>query len=117
VIDLETHSLLGIIGYWSAPFAAIILVEHFVFRKGYFSAYAIEQWDQPHQLPLGIAAVASFVGSIGIIVPSMSQAFYTGPIARTGTGDIGMLTGFFLAGLLYLILRTCEKKLSGKSRS
>jgi purine-cytosine permease-like protein len=93
-----------------------VLIEHFFFRKNNFFAYVISDWDQPHRLPLGIAASVSFIGSFGIILPTMHQAFYTGPIAREGTGDIGMLTGFFSAGVMYLLLRTYEKKFSGKAR-
>jgi purine-cytosine permease-like protein len=102
-------SLKGIIGYWSTAFAAIILCEHFVFRRHDFSLYNVEDWDKHHQLPLGVAAALAFVGAFGIIVPSMSQAWYTGPIADAGTGDIGILTGFVVAGVLYLILRMLER--------
>lgn len=70
--------------------------------------YNVEDWDKPHRLPLGAAAVLAFMGSFGIIVPSMSQVWYTGPIAATGTGDIGLLTGFVTSGVLYLILRMLE---------
>ena len=42
-------------------------------------------------------------------MPSMSQAWYTGPIARAGTGDIGIFTGFVVSGMLYLVLRAFER--------
>jgi purine-cytosine permease-like protein len=93
-----------------------VLIEHFFFRNNNFSAYITTDWDQPHRLPLGIAASVSFIASFSIIVPTMHQAFYTGPIAREGTGDIGMLTGSLSAGVMYLLLRTYEKKISGKAR-
>jgi purine-cytosine permease-like protein len=102
--------LKGVIGYWSAAFAAIILCEHFVFRRQDFSMYNIEDWDKPYRLPPGVAAVLSFAGSFGIIVPSMSQAWYVGPIANSGVGDIGILAGFAVSGVLYLILRTIERR-------
>jgi purine-cytosine permease-like protein len=81
-----------------------------VFRHCDFSMYNVEDWNKPRKLPCGVAAVSSFAGAFGIIVPSMSQAWYTGPIARIGTGDIGILTGFVVAGMLYLVSRTLERR-------
>ena len=48
-------------------------------------------------------------------MPSMSQAWYTGPIARAGTGDIGIFTGFVVSGVLYLVLRTFERRVMVKN--
>lgn len=42
----------------------------------------------------------------------MSQAFYKGPIAKAGSGDIGVIVGFITAVGLYTILRTIEKRLT-----
>jgi hypothetical protein len=39
----------------------------------------------------------------------MSQVFYKGPIARAGTGDVGVIVGFIAAVGLYLVLRRIEK--------
>jgi purine-cytosine permease-like protein len=72
--------------------------------------YNIEDWDKPCRLPLGVAAALAFAGAFGIILPSMSQAWYTGPIAAMGTGDIGLMTGFVVSGVLYLLLRTLERR-------
>jgi purine-cytosine permease-like protein len=72
--------------------------------------YNVQDWDNPRRLPPGAAAVLAFAGAFGIIVPSMSQAWYTGPIASAGTGDIGIMTGFVVSGLLYLILRMLERR-------
>ena len=105
--------LQGVIGYWSTAFSAIVLCEHFVFRR-HFSMYNAEDWDKPRRLPPGIAAVFAFVGSFGIIVPSMSQVWYTGPIAKAGTGDIGVMTGFITSGALYIVLRIIERKCTGR---
>ena len=99
-----------VIGYWSTIFAAIVLTEHFLFRKNSFDSYRIEDWDKPSKLPIGIAALLSFLGGFGIVIPSMSQVWYTGPIAKAGTGDIGLLTGAVVGATLYAILRALEKK-------
>jgi purine-cytosine permease-like protein len=99
-----------IIGYWSTLFVAIVLTEHFLFRKNSFNSYRIEDWDIPSKLPIGIAALLSFLGGFGMVIPSMSQVWYTGPIAEAGTGDIGILTGAVVGAMIYAILRGLEKK-------
>ena len=99
-----------VIGYWSTIFAAIVLTEHFLFRKNNFNSYRIQDWDKPSKLPIGIAALLSFLGGFGMVIPSMSQVWYTGPIAKAGTGDIGVLTGAVVGAILYAILRALEKK-------
>jgi len=102
---------LDIIGYWCTLFAAIVLTEHFVFRESSFSAYNTAHWDQAKLLPPGIAAILTFLGAFGVIIPSMSHTWYTGPIARAGSGDIGMYTGGVVAVSLYILLRTLERKM------
>ncbi|KAI0341334.1 cytosine-purine permease [Trametopsis cervina] len=101
--------ILSIIGYWSAVFATIILTEHFLFRRADFSLYDISIFDSPRRLPAGIAAVLAFWCAVGIIVPSMSQVWYTGPIAQSGTGDIGILAGSAVAFVVYVGARAVER--------
>ncbi|PFH47295.1 hypothetical protein AMATHDRAFT_67950 [Amanita thiersii Skay4041] len=103
-------NILSVIGYWSSAFAGIVFTEHFLFRKGRFSNYDLDDYDHPRGLPLGLASLFAFLAAVGIIVPSMSQAWYTGPIAKAGTGDIGVFTGFFVAVLFYGVLRSVEKR-------
>ncbi|KAI0777208.1 cytosine-purine permease [Trametes elegans] len=106
--------VLSVIGYWSTIFAAIVLVEHFVFRKNEWARYDLSQWCKPRELPLGIAALFAFLCACGIIVPCMSQAWYAGPIANAGTGDIGVLVGFALACIVYPASRAVERAVSGR---
>ena len=74
-------------------------------------AYNTAHWDQAKLLPPGIAAILAFLGAFGVIIPSMSQTWYTGPIARAGSGDIGMYAGGVVAVSLYILLRTLERKM------
>jgi len=46
------------------------------------------------------------------VIPSMNQAWYTGPIARK-TGDIGFEVAMEATALLYIPLRQLEKKWRG----
>lgn len=103
--------VLSIIGYWSCVFAAIILTEHFIFRKGRFDLYDSHAWDQPSRLPPGFAALFAFIGAFAVVIPCMSQVWYTGPIANSGTGDIGILVGSGVAFILYVPLRRAERSL------
>jgi NCS1 nucleoside transporter family len=112
-VNLE--NFLGVIGYWAAAFIGIILVEHLLFRRGSFIAYTKddEAWDDTQKLPLGIAAVAAGISSLGLIVPGMSQTWFTGPIGKT-TGDIGFEVAFVISALVYVPLRFMERKMTGR---
>ena len=56
----------------------------------------------------------AFGSAFGIIIPSMSQVWYTGPIARAGTGDIGIIAGGGIGCITYLALRAVEKVYTGR---
>ena len=68
--------------------ASVVAVEHLYFRKGSFARYDLQSWDVPSRLPLGAAAIGACILSFALVIPSMNQVWYTGPIARK-TGDIG----------------------------
>jgi purine-cytosine permease-like protein len=106
-------NFLGLIGYWAAVYIAIILLEHKIFRRSNFSSYDLTQWNDPKRLPWGAAALGASIISIGLIVPSMEQVWFVGPIGKK-TGDIGFEMGFALGGLAYIPLRWLEIKLSGR---
>ncbi|KAJ3782639.1 permease for cytosine/purines, uracil, thiamine, allantoin-domain-containing protein [Lentinula aff. detonsa] len=124
------EDFLGLIGYWCSAFVAILLVEHLVFRKRYSSFrnlnqndqgnhnvwtrfYPLSYWKTPSFLPSGLSAIAAGIISFGLVIPSMSQIWFTGPIAEK-TGDIGFEVAFVLAGLVYVCLRSMEVRLRGK---
>jgi len=103
---------LGIIGYWASAFIAIILEEHYIFRKGDYSLYDISMWNSPRKLTTGIPGVFALVAGFGIAIPSMAQVWYTGPIAQH-TGDIGFELSFVVAAIVYPAARYLEIKLRG----
>ncbi|KAK7039544.1 NCS cytosine-purine permease [Favolaschia claudopus] len=103
-------NFLGLIGYWASAFIAIVLEEHFIFRKGAVERYALANWNIPGKLPSGVAALVAGMCGIGIAIPSMDQVWYRGPIAEK-TGDIGFELAFAVTMVVYPPLRLLEKRL------
>ena len=105
-------NFLGLIGYWASAYVAIIMTEHLYFRKNDFSLYDVTAWNTYKRLPSGISALAAGILSFGLVIPSMSQVWFTGPIA-VKTGDIGFEVAFGVSGLLYLAFRSLEVRWRG----
>ncbi|KJZ73449.1 hypothetical protein HIM_07243 [Hirsutella minnesotensis 3608] len=110
-VNLE--NLVSLIGYWSAAFVGIVVTEHLIFRRGRYDSYDNAIWDSARRLPLGIAAFASFVVTMALVVPFMDQVWWKGPVALK-TGDIGFEVAFALSALTYMPLRWLEKRLTGR---
>lgn len=107
------ENFIAVISYWSAAMVAVLVTEHLVFRKGRYETYDHDAWNCASRLPLGIAAIASGALSFALVIPCMAQTWYVGPIAMT-TGDLGFEMAFVVTGLLYLPLRSLEKKYTGR---
>ncbi|CAE6340676.1 unnamed protein product [Rhizoctonia solani] len=101
-------SFTGVIGYWAAAWASIVLTEHIVFRKSH-AAYDTSAWNTPSALPTGIAALAAFAVTFALVVPSMNQVWFQGPIGKQ-VGDVGFEVAFVLASVVYTGFRSVEKK-------
>lgn len=106
-------NFMSLISYWSASFVGIVITDFVVIRRCRFDSYDLAIWDKGSELPIGIAAIASAVLSLGLVVPCVREEWYTGPIASK-TGDIGFEVAFVLSALAYVPLRLLEKKLSGR---
>lgn len=101
-------NFLALIASWVAVFAAIIMVEHLVFRRS-FSAYDLSHWDSPRKLPSGVSAIVAGVVGMGLSVPCINQVWYVGPIAEH-TGDIGWEVACVASALVYVPLRILERR-------
>lgn len=111
---VSLENFLALIGYWSSAFLAVVLVEHLVFRGAdCVRGYDVDAWNDAARLPWGVAALAAAALSFAVVVPSMAQVWWTGPIAET-TGDIGFELAFVVTGLLYVVLRWGERKWTGR---
>jgi len=102
-------NFLGMIGCWAGAWASAVCVEHLYFRKRNFDNYDLNHWNVPSQLPLGAAALGASFLSFLVVIPSISQVWYIGPIARK-TGDLGLEAAVTLTALLYIPLRSLEKR-------
>lgn len=106
------HNFLALIGYWAGCFDAVLLEELLVFRRRDFATYDHAIWNAGRRLPSGVPALAASLVSMGLVVPGLAAAWYTGPIAAK-TGDIGFEMAFFVTGLFYLPFRWLEIKWRG----
>jgi NCS1 nucleoside transporter family len=116
-------SFLLLVAYWLGPFAIILILENFVFRRG---NYNVDDWNTRSRLPVGWAAIVSMViGLVGAYL-GFAQTFIlngnftpiTGPIGGLvnppGGMDVGFEIGLVLAGIAYFILRRIELKQTGR---
>ncbi|MCJ1379129.1 hypothetical protein MMC17_002229 [Xylographa soralifera] len=115
---LETivNNFVSLLGYWTVSFTIILLIEDKFFRR--HDGYVLTAWNQPENLPPGIAAVLALLcGYLGGGVPGMSQTWYIGPIALLFGpygGDVGVYMSGAITLLVYPIARTIEKKYFGR---
>ncbi len=75
-------------------------------------------WNKPEHrnLSRGSAATFTFFSSLGLIVACMAQEWWTGPVARSGTGDIAMLVSFVYSVAIFSIARRLEERWTGMAR-
>lgn len=82
-------------------------MEHLVIRRRRFESYDLRYWNKPLKLTTGLPAIAAIALSCALIVPSMNQVWFVGPIAKT-TGDIGFEMAFAVTTICYIPLRLLE---------
>ncbi len=103
------ENFLLLIAYWLGPWSIILILEHFVFRRG---RYNVEDWNTPRKLPIGWAAlISALIGLVGVLLGA-AQFYFVGPIAKLFNPpygmDIGFELGLIFAGVAYLFLRRAE---------
>ncbi|OKL64483.1 hypothetical protein UA08_00879 [Talaromyces atroroseus] len=112
--DEVLESFLSVIGYYTTPFVCILLIEHFIFRKG---VYPLDDWNNMKVLPYGFAGIASILMAFVGAVLSMDQTWYVGVVAKSVKPD-GAELGWIFSGsfgaLTFLATRYFEKKYTGR---
>ena len=51
------NSFMLLVAYWLGPYAIILIIEHFVYRRG---KYNVDDWNTASKLPLGWAAIVVY---------------------------------------------------------
>ncbi|KAL9619705.1 MAG: hypothetical protein Q9160_005725 [Pyrenula sp. 1 TL-2023] len=109
-------NFVSLLGYWTISFTLVLFIEDAYFRRR--EGYNLVAWDQPSKLPLGIAGVSALLaGYLAGGVPGMAQTWYVGPIAEKfgpHGGDVGIYLSAAITLLVYPIMRTVEKKQTGR---
>lgn len=107
--NFKLEGFLLVIAYWLGAWNAVVLLEHFVFRKG---KYPVEDYENGSKLPAGIAGVVAMVVGIGVALLGVQQVAtfgYEGPISKQiADADIGFPLAIVVAGIIYLVLRRWE---------
>jgi purine-cytosine permease-like protein len=93
-------------------FGAVVLVEHFVFRRNDFGAYNYKTWNTVSNPPTGLGPLGTCLVALGVIVPTMEQVRWTGQIGKKA-GDIGFELAFVVTALVYPVTRVIELKARG----
>ncbi|KAI1616815.1 purine-cytosine permease [Exophiala viscosa] len=112
-LEEAMSDFLLICAYWIVPFATILLLEHFIWRRGY--QYDLTAWNDSTKLPLGIAASVAWIVGTVLSLLCMSQTWWVGPIAAGIGGspygtDISWILGFVVTAVVYVPLRMWEQK-------
>ncbi|NMP21033.1 purine-cytosine permease family protein [Sulfobacillus harzensis] len=95
------QNFLFLLGYWLAPWAAVVLVDFFLVHHGQYSVPFF--YNPRRRLSRGFWA---WLTAIIVSIPFFNQSLYIGPIAaRFGhLGDISYYISFIVAGALYAII-------------
>ncbi|KAL8990365.1 MAG: hypothetical protein Q9169_008140, partial [Polycauliona sp. 2 TL-2023] len=115
VLFLIFQNLLALMGYWLAIFLTIVLEEHLIFHR--HQGFDWAAYEDRTILPLGIAALTSFlIGWVGPIL-GMYQVWWTGPVAAlvgdTGA-DLGIWLGIAITAVVFPPLRFLERRQIGR---
>jgi nucleobase:cation symporter-1, NCS1 family len=103
-------NILLFIGYWIAPFCAIVMIDWHDSKERYTPSF-LRSALAFRNLGSGWSALVAFVLGFGAMVPFMNTSLFTGPVAHALNGaDLAFYVGFIVAGLLYLALRKAARR-------
>ncbi|KAK4446752.1 vitamin B6 transporter TPN1 [Podospora aff. communis PSN243] len=110
-------NFVALMGYWTQFMVYIVIMEHALFRRVGAGGPGFDwtKWQDKQYLPIGYAALASFLlGWVGAIL-GMYQVWYTGPLAvLAGPADIGTWVGTGFTMVSFVPLRWLELKFVGR---
>jgi nucleobase:cation symporter-1, NCS1 family len=99
------ENILLFIGYWIAPFCAIVMIDWHD-HKDRYEPSLLRAALSFRDLRAGWPALAAFALAFAAMVPFMNTSVIEGPVAAALHGaDVAFYVGFIVAGLLYYWLR------------
>jgi nucleobase:cation symporter-1, NCS1 family len=99
------ENLLLFIGYWIAPFCAVVMIDWHYEKDKYTPGFLRRALGFPN-LRGGWPALVAFVVGFGAMVPFMNTSIIVGPAAKALDGaDLAFYVGFVVAGVVYYVLR------------
>jgi NCS1 family nucleobase:cation symporter-1 len=99
------ENILLFVGYWIAPFCAIVLIDWHYRRQRYVPSFLREAL-MFRNLRSGWPAIVAFVLGCAAMVPFMNTSLVAGPVAKALYGaDLAFYVGFIVTGAFYLALR------------
>src|SRR6266516_4056456 len=99
-------NILLFIGYWIAPFCAIVMIDWHDGKDRYTPSF-LRNALAFRNLGSGWPALVAFVLGFWAMVPFMNTSIVQGQVARALQGaDLAFYVGFAVTGLLYYALRT-----------
>ena len=114
-LSLILQNFLALMAYWLVIFLTIMVEEHLIFRRG--KGFDWAACEDKLYLPIGFAAILSFlIGWVGPIV-GMYQHWWTGPVGRLlgdNGGDLGIPLGVAFTAVVFPLLRFLELKQVGR---
>jgi len=110
-------NFVALMGYWSQFMVYIVIMDHVLFRRVGAGGPGFDwtKWQDKQYLPIGYAALVSFLlGWVGAIL-GMYQVWYTGPLAvLAGYADVGTWVGTGFTIVSFVPLRWLELKFVGR---
>ena len=99
------QNVLLFIGYWIAPFCAIVMID-WRYGKDQYSPSFLRSMLAFRDLGSGWPALTAFVVGFIAMLPFMNTSIVVGPVARALHGaDLAFYVGFLVTGALYYPLR------------
>ncbi|OTB15005.1 hypothetical protein K445DRAFT_301601 [Daldinia sp. EC12] len=111
------QNFLSLLGYYATAVFVCLFTEHYLFRRGSFENYNLDNWNNRSMLPAGCAGGLAFAFGIVGAVLGMATTWYTGVVAKLigeFGGDIGNELCLFLTLVAYVPARYAERKLVNK---
>lgn len=107
---------MSLLSYFISLYLGIFLSEHFIYRRRV--GYAPDTYMTPEKLPISYAALFAFCCGVAGAVVGMSEAWWTGPLAKAISeevpGDIGFQLSFAFAFIGHAMSRWIELRYIGR---